>query len=228
MTKRIPGGLFVVVEGIDGAGKTTLVAGLRRLLMQECHLDAVVSKEPTQGRFGAALRATSQTGRLGPADELGLLVADRGEHVELLIAPALADGRVVILDRYYFSNLAYQGAEGLPLSDIWAANAFAPTPDCVLLLDAPVAVGLARIAARGDIANAFETAANLEAVRALFLQVLPAGPVGQIINASQSVDEVLQDAFGCVIAALAARVTQGEGTAVERAEQIRHLLYDAA
>jgi dTMP kinase len=199
---HIPGGLLIVIEGIDGAGKTTLAHALAATLREQGGLSVVISKEPTHGPHGTALRNTAATGRLSPQDELALLVADRREHVEQLIAPALAAGQVVILDRYYFSNLAYQGAEGLALDEIRASNAFAPAPDLLLLLDLPVTTGLQRIAVRGDVANAFETASTLEAVRQLFLDIVPPPPRAAVLDAAVDAASVRVRSLHLVIEAI--------------------------
>src|SRR4051812_21534342 len=103
MSTRLAGrGVLVAVEGIDGAGKTTqtrLVADRLRAL----GFDVVTSKEPTTGRWGQMLRDSALTGRLEPAEELAAFVADRREHVATLIEPALGAGKIVLVDRYYFS-----------------------------------------------------------------------------------------------------------------------------
>lgn len=103
--------------------------------------------------------------RLSAEEELDLFLRDRAEHVETEIGPALAAGKIVIVDRYYFSTVAYQGARGLDPAEILARNeAFAPKPDLLVVLDVEPAVGLQRIGARGDTANAFENEANLRVV----------------------------------------------------------------
>ena len=139
-----PGGLLIAIEGIDGAGKTTLARSLATLL-EQAGARVVLSKEPTNGPWGTQLRQSAATGRLSAQDEVDLLLRDRREHVEALIAPALARGEIVILDRYFPSMVAYQGAAGLPLDTLLAANDFAPRPDLLLLLDLPPPTGLARI-----------------------------------------------------------------------------------
>lgn len=161
-------GVLVALEGIDGAGKTTQAARLEQLLRSGGH-DVLRTKEPTDGQWGRKLRESATAGRLSAEEELDLFLRDRAEHVELEIAPALAAGKVVIVDRYYFSTVAYQGARGLDPVEIMARNeAFAPKPDLLVVLDVEPAVGLQRIGARGDTANAFEDEANLRAVAEQF------------------------------------------------------------
>ncbi len=164
-------GRLIVVEGIDGAGKSTII----RRLSEECRegrIAYVVSREPTSGKWGAMLRETARTGRLSLEMELELFLQDRAEHVLTLIAPALEAGKIVILDRYYFSTAAYQGARGADPAAILAANEeFAPAPDLVLLLDIDPIAGRARIAGRGDVPDDFEHADALAKVRAIFLSI---------------------------------------------------------
>lgn len=162
-------GFFLVLEGIDGSGKSTLSRALAEHVRQSGRV-AVLDREPTDGPHGRALRESAKTGRLAPEAELELFLKDRREHVEKLIAPALARGDVVILDRYYFSTAAYQGARGLDVAAIVAANeAFAPVPDLVLLLDLEPAAGAARITGRGDGLDDFEALDYQREVRRLFL-----------------------------------------------------------
>lgn len=203
MTKEhIPGGLLIAIEGIDGAGKSTLARGLADLL-EQAGAEVVLSKEPTDGPWGTRLRASAATGRLSPEEEVDLLLRDRRQHVEERVVPALERGEVVILDRYFPSMVAYQGAAGLPVDELLHLNAFAPRPHLLLLLDLPPATGLARIRARGDVPNHFETAQNLERCRAIFQQLEL--PDKQVIDASRNEAEVLQAARAAVAAALARR-----------------------
>lgn len=81
-------------------------------------------------------------------DELQAFERDRREHVDNVIAPALQSGAVVVLDRYYYSTLAYQGSRGPNVTDVdRRMRAIAPTPDVVVLLDVPPEIGLTRIKA---------------------------------------------------------------------------------
>ncbi|MEO8352677.1 MAG: dTMP kinase [Chthoniobacteraceae bacterium] len=162
-------GFLLVIEGIDGAGKSTLQRELAAWCTQR-GFETVCGREPTDGPHGRALRASARGGRLPPKTELELFLKDRAEHVKELIQPSLARGAVVILDRYSFSTAAYQGARGLNPAAIIAANeAFAPIPDLVLLLDLDPASGHARIGQRGSAPDDFEGAAYLADVRKIFL-----------------------------------------------------------
>lgn len=167
----IPGGFLVVVEGIDGCGKTTQIELLARFCTEN-RLAHVVSKEPTKGKYGMQIRNSAHHGRMSVQDEIDLLRKDRQEHVEDVIAPALRAEKIVILDRYYFSTAAYQGAHGADADLILADNErFAPQPDLLIVLDVSPQTGIARIKNRGDQPNKFESAATLEKARAIFQQV---------------------------------------------------------
>ncbi len=162
-------GWLVVVEGIDGAGKSTVVRALAEHCAQR-GLASVTGSEPTRGPWGMKLRRSMTEGRLTLDEELALFLKDRAEHVEQIIRPSLAAGKVVLLDRYYLSTAAYQGARGADPTAILEMNErFAPRPDLVLLLDFDPHGGLARIRARGDAPNTFEEAGQLRAVRKIFL-----------------------------------------------------------
>src|SRR5207253_402183 len=103
-----PTGILIAIEGIDGAGKTTQVARLCKAL--EAVGETVVrSKEPTNGPHGRRVRESAQNGRLDPHEELATFLDDRREHVATVIGPALGRGEIVILDRYFYSTIAYQG-----------------------------------------------------------------------------------------------------------------------
>lgn len=164
--------MLIVFEGIDGVGKTTQVALLADRL-RAAGKAVVTTKEPTSGPHGTRLRESAMTGRLTAEDELALFEADRREHVAELLAPSLARGAVVLVDRYYFSTAAYQGARGFDPDEILTRNeTFAPPPDLLVLLDLPVAAALARIRERGDgDGNLFEKESVLARCAAIFARL---------------------------------------------------------
>jgi dTMP kinase len=188
-TTPIPGGFFIVIEGIDGAGKSSHARRLA-LLLGALGFEVVASREPTMGESGRRLRDSMQHGRLAPAEEHRLLLLDRREHLETLIRPALMRGAVVILDRYYHSSVAYQGAAGLDPARIRADNeAFADRPHLLLLLDLDVDSALRRIAARGDRPNTFESRRTLAACRETYLG-FAALPEARLLDARPPIDQV--------------------------------------
>lgn len=158
----------MVVEGIDGAGKSTLARSLATRL-RERGAEVVGSREPTDGPHGRRLRQSAITGRLSPQEELETFIADRKQHVAELILPSLEAGKIVVLDRYYFSTAAYQGSRGLDWREILRRNEeFAPEPDLLLIPELGVERALERIRARGDVANEFERLDSLQKVDAVF------------------------------------------------------------
>jgi dTMP kinase len=220
--KRAKKGLLIVFEGIDGTGKSTQMALLAASLRQQ-RLDVLETREPTMGKFGGQIRAL-YTNRNGVTreEELELFLADRREHVQELLLPALAAGKIVLCDRYFLSTAAYQGSLGnsAPSSTIPGAsdtqpsptvgftpaeiiekNSFAPTPDLALLFSLSPQTGIQRITTgRGDILNDFEREAALERVAAIFdgLKL----PYIHRIDASGSIESVHQSVLEAVRALL--------------------------
>jgi dTMP kinase len=182
---------FIVIEGIDGTGKSTQSRLLAEWLRSQGR-EVIQSREPTDGPWGRKLRESASTGRLSPEDELQYFLNDRKQHVDTLIQPALERGAVVILDRYYFSTMAYQGSRGFDPAVIRAKNeAFAPVPDLLLIMDLDVDTALGRIGARGDTANEFEKKDSLEKCRSIFLS-LRDEPFVRVISSAGSPEEVQQ------------------------------------
>jgi dTMP kinase len=217
----IPGGLLIAIEGIDGAGKTTLARTIRDDLART---DAIVSlsKEPTTGKWGMLMRDSAASGRLTPEEELRLLILDRKEHVANLIGPALERGEVVILDRYFPSNVAYQGAAGIDVESVMAANDFAPRPDLMILLDIAPAVGLHRIRARGDKPNHFETTDNLAQCREIFRDMRL--PYTAELDASAPADRVAQVAMAEVYKTLTRKIHAAYGATPKAGELLLRYL----
>ena len=164
--------MLLAFEGIDGSGKSTQ-AKLFVEWARALGLDVVSSREPTDGPWGKKIREARFTARMSPEDELAAFMADRKEHVETLIRPALARGALVVIDRYYYSTVAYQGARGLDPKELLQKNrAFAPVPDLVVLVDVDPKAALERIASRGQGTDLFENLAALTKVRELFLSLV--------------------------------------------------------
>lgn len=187
----MPRGLFIVIEGIDGTGKSTQARRLGEWLASQGR-EVVLSREPTAGPWGQKVRESAATGRLSREDELEYFLNDRREHVAELIAPSLAAGKIVVLDRYYFSTMAYQGARGFDPAEIRRKNEeFAPVPDLLLIMDLAVDAALERIGARGDTANEFEKRENLERCREIFLS-LKDESFARVINTCGTLDEVAE------------------------------------
>jgi len=146
--KPLEKGLFIVLEGIDGSGKTTQAARLRDALLLS-GIDTVLTREPTGGKWGKKIREIASSGRQGVTteEELEYFLEDREEHVREVIAPALEAGKVVVCDRYYYSTMAYQGALGLDPEEIRRRNEERgfPRPDLVIYVDVEPWQGLKRI-----------------------------------------------------------------------------------
>lgn len=180
--------MFIVFEGIDGTGKSTQVDLLAEALRSRGH-EVITSKEPTDGPHGTRLRQSAETGRLSPQEELDLFHLDRKEHVETLIKPALARGAYVILDRYFFSTMAYQGVRGFNPLEIRETNEeFAPLPDLVFILELDLDTALRRIGVRDGAANEFEQRDSLQKCHDVFASL--ADPFIRRIDASKSPETV--------------------------------------
>jgi len=195
----MPKGIFIVIEGIDGTGKSTQCKRLAQWFRSRGR-EVVLSREPTDGPWGKKLRESASSGRLSPEEEVEFFLKDRREHVETTIQPALAEGKVVILDRYYFSMMAYQGARGVDPIEIRRRNEeFAPRPNLLLILDLSIESAHGRIGARGDTTNEFEQRDTLTRCREIFLS-LRDEPFVRVIDAEPSLNEVTADILSVVTA----------------------------
>ena len=192
MVDQIKRGLLIVVEGIDGTGKSSQVSMLSEALRTRGE-EVLQDREPSDGPFGKALRASMTEGRFSPEEELELFHKDRRQHVSDVILPALEKGTHVVLDRYYFSTMAYQGANGFDVAELRATNeSFAPKPDILFILDLDVDQALERIGTRGDEANEFEQRDALQFCRDVFLSVRDE-PYARVIDSSPSIEEIHQE-----------------------------------
>lgn len=146
---------FIVIEGVDGCGKSTQTQRLAEWLTAAGH-SVVVTREPGGTALTESLRAIILDAKIpcSARAELLLILAARAQHVAELIAPALHQGSFVISDRFSLSSLAYQGyGRGLALEDIRVADAVACdgiSPTLTIWLDVPLTQALARIGERAD------------------------------------------------------------------------------
>src|SRR5712691_8948019 len=141
-------GFFISFEGIEGSGKSTQVALLAEALRPQGH-EVVLTREPGGTAVGQVLRRLlleSRSSPLAPGAELSLMLADRAQHVEEIVAPALRANKIVISDRFVDSTTAYQGyGRGVELALLAQLNTFACSgcmPTLTLVLDLPVSEGL--------------------------------------------------------------------------------------
>ena len=149
--KRAPGnGVFVAFEGVEGAGKGTQIR-LAKEWLESHDIPVLVTREPGGTNVGETIRQVlldHETGRIEPRTEALLFAASRAQHVATVIRPALAEGKVVICDRYIDSSVAYQGwARGLGEADVLTLNVWATQglfPDLVILLHLEPEAGLMR------------------------------------------------------------------------------------
>ena len=184
-------GRFFIFEGTDGSGKSTQLRLLYDTLQNQ-GVPVVATREPTDGKYGKKIRELyTNRDQCSKEEELELFLADRREHVETLILPALAEGKVVLCDRYVLSTVAYQGAIGFDPAQIFARHNFAPQPDLAFLFTLPVHTGLERIiAGRGESPNDFEQEATLTRVAKIFASLDL--PYIIRIDATRSIDYLQQ------------------------------------
>jgi dTMP kinase len=206
-------GRFLVLEGIEGVGKTTQLAIARDHLQARCD-ELVVTREPGGTPLAERIRELVLTPggeRLPASAELTLMFAARAVHLATLIEPALARGAWVLCDRFTDASYAYQGAgRGLgdePVAALERLVQGTRRPDLVVVLDAPVAVALARMRARRGVSDRFEAERGefFERARRCYLERARAAPDRYaVIDASGdvgSVSDALRRALDAAIAA---------------------------
>ena len=190
---KLKKGVLIVLDGIDGTGKTTQA---KRLLatLQKKGADAVYFREPSDSPWGLAIKIKAAIAdSLTPEEELDLFQKDRGENVQKNLKPAIREKKVIVLDRYYFSTIAYQGARGIDPETIRRQNeSFVIKPDLVFILDIFPQKGLNRIAkSRDKMDKHFEREDYLVKVRELFLGFK--GKNIHHIDASRPEDDIYKD-----------------------------------
>ena len=203
--------MFVTVEGIEGCGKSTLVAGLEQRL-RATGKEIIVTREPGGTPTGDAIRGIFlEPGlRIAPLTEALLINASRAQHVLDLIEPALRRGALVLCDRFVDSTLAYQGyGRGIDLNflrelcDVAAGDL---VPDLTFVLDLPVAVSRERVASRdkgGADRMELETVEFYEWVRRGFLDLAQRAHRYRVLDATKPPEELAAQAYALLTEVMA-------------------------
>jgi len=183
--------MLLTLEGLDGSGKTTAWRALR-----DRYPSAVFTREPTDSWYGEAVARSIADDDADPLAELFLYTADHADHLARVIRPALADGSLVVSDRYSDSRIAYQAATLAdylddPFEYVRSIHApFSRSPDATLYFD----VDPETAAERSGGTNKFERVEHLRAVREEYERLLAADPDRFVrIDATQSREAVLDD-----------------------------------
>lgn len=196
-------GILIAFDGIDGAGKTTQVRRLESALVGIGET-VIVSKEPTDGEWGQKLRDSALTGRMPFDEELDAFICDRQDHLKRKIIPALEAGSIVILDRYFYSTIAYQGilvADHKTIEQRIRADVVAP--DAAFWLDLPADLAVSRVTSRDGKTNLFERQEDLAKAGEIFRAISKADPILRKVDATMSeqllyqaiVDDLISGAF---------------------------------
>ena len=188
--------MLINLEGIDGCGKSTQSKFLMEKF-EENNEKAIILKEPTSGKYGKKLWEMLSGKREATTEQiLDLFVMDRKEHVDDKINPALKEGKIVLMDRYYYSTMAYQAAAGIDVNRIRKDNEFAPKPDIVLIFDLPADLAMKRVKGH-SVADVFEKEEHLEKVRAAYLN-LRDDPLVRIIDSTRTPEEIFDEVWKLV------------------------------
>jgi len=194
-------GVFIVLEGIDGSGTTTIGKMLEAELKDK-GVKCYYTFEPTMGPIGSLIKnilskrvVMNSRERVQYVDQRAvalLFAADRIDHLENEVLPLVKKGFVVISDRYKFSSYAYQSMFA-PEEWVNRINEFAVDPDLLIFLDVDVDTGIKRVGFRGNVREIYERTDLLKRVRKNYLGHLKKCRFATIIDANRTLDEVYLD-----------------------------------
>lgn len=197
MEKMKRKGFFICIEGLDGCGKTTQTKILVRRLRKKGY-DAIYTAEPSQGKIGKFIRkyCLHSERRVPSVVEALLFAADRFEHVEKEIIPALNEGKIMVSDRYVYSSLAYQGAAGLDLEWIRKINEHVIRPDIAFFVDVEPKTVIKRVKTKKSVMENLETQRK---VRKVYINFVERGELTKIDgnrSKKEVADDILKTVFG--------------------------------
>ena len=191
-------GLFITFEGADGCGKTTQLKLLAEDLMMRGY-DIVITREPGAKGLGEKIREIllNYDGDVSDRCESFLFLADRAQHIDMIVNPAVETGKIVLCDRHTDSSVAYQGyGRGLPVERIKMLNELAVNgrhPDLTIVFDIDVETSMSRV---GDEKDRLESAGMefFNRVRNGYLEIAKQEPQRvKVLNAAKSIDEIQKD-----------------------------------
>jgi len=192
-------GLFVVLEGIDGSGKTTI----SKMLVDRLNglgFKAEYTFEPTDSEIVEVVRGKYSEYRDAYVDALTFAL-DRLLHLKRKVIPLLKAGFIVVSDRYMYSSVAYQAASGAPIDWVLLVNKYALKPDVTIYLDVDPETGLRRKQFKTTRFPEFEVIEFARRVREVYLELVKRGLMISI-NSTRPIEEVYRDVEAVVLNAL--------------------------
>lgn len=183
-------GVFICIEGLDASGKTTQACLLVKAL-QKRGFKVLYTTEPSPRKIGELIRTyvLQRRRRVKTVTEALLFAADRVDHVENRIKPALRKGKIVVSDRYVYSSLAYQGAAGLDIKWIEEINQFALLPNLAIYIDVPPEVVVKRIKRKKTVMERLQIQKK---VREVYMKLVEEGRL-VLIDGNRPKEEVAKD-----------------------------------
>lgn len=188
-------GFFICIEGLDGCGKTTQAKMLTERLQQNYR--AVYTAEPSRGKIGTFIREYCLHGkrRLSKVVEALLFAADRFEHLENEVLPALRKGKLVISDRYIYSSFAYQGSSKLDLEWIKKINEYSERPNIAIFIDLAPEIVIKRLKREKSVMENYEI---LQKAREVYMRFVEKGELIKI-DGNKPKKEVAADILRVVL-----------------------------
>lgn len=182
---------LIVFEGIDGAGKTTISRMLVSLL-EKRGLRVYYTYEPFDSPFTEVFRRVKESVDTGPVIDTLAMALDRAYHMRLYVEPMISRGYIVVMDRYFYSTIAYQGAMGGDTEWIRCVNSVFRRPDIAFYIDVSIETAMKRIAGKKSRWPYYEVSGLLERVREIYLGLVRSGEL-VYIDGERDAESVFRD-----------------------------------